>query len=132
MNLWKKICDHAISEADKTIDYFYNVHNKDDKHIRTNTNEYITRRHFFHEIIEDVNDASLKNNVGFVFDVDDDVYDYFEEKIVVSIKPKLKRTYKEMKYQLSLHKKYMWKNKLIVRLKEPSANLHVFTLKIFT
>ena len=96
------------------------------------TNEYIIRRHFFLEIIEDVNDVLLKNNAGFVFDVDDDVYDYFEEKIVVSIKPKLKRTYKEMKYQLSLHKKYMWKNKLIVRLKEPSANLHILTLKIFT
>ena len=82
------------------------------------TNKYIIRRHFFLEIIEDVNDVLLKNNAGFVFDV----YDYFEEKIVDSIKPPLKRTYKEMKYQLSLHKKYMWKNKLIVRLKEPSAN----------
>ena len=70
------------------------------------TNEYIIRRHFFLEIIEDVNDALLKNNAGFVFDV----YDYFEEKIVDSIKPPLKRTYKEMKYQLSLHKKYMWIN----------------------
>ena len=56
----KKICDHAISEADKRIDYIYNVHNKGDEHIRTNTNEYIIRRNFFFEIINDVNDALLK------------------------------------------------------------------------
>ena len=56
----KKICDHAISETDKRIDYFYDVHNKGDEHIRTNTNEYIIRRHLFLEIIEDVNDVLFK------------------------------------------------------------------------
>ena len=42
--------------------------------------------------IKDVNDELLKNNVVFVFDVSDDLYDYFEEKIVDSITPTSKRT----------------------------------------
>ena len=33
-----------------------------------------------------------KNNAGFVFDVSDEVYDYFEEKIVDHITPSPKRT----------------------------------------
>ena len=38
-----------------------------------------------------MNDELLKNNAGFVFDVSDDLYDYFEEKIVDSVTPDSKK-----------------------------------------
>ena len=127
----KKICltisDYVISNTDKKILNFYESHSNAD--ILTNTNEYIIRRHFFLKTIEDVNDGLLKNNVGFVFDVSDELYDYIEEKIVDNITPASKRTYKEVLYQISLHRRYMPNNKLLVKLKEPNNDLHVFLLK---
>ena len=89
----------------------------------------IIRRRFFLKTIKDVNDELLKNNAGFVFDVSDDLYDYFEEKIVDSITPTSARTYKEVLHQISLHRKYMPNNKLLVKLREPNNDLHVFLLK---
>ena len=127
----KKICltisDYVISNTDKKILTFYESHSNAD--ILRNTNEYIIRRHFFLKTIEDVNDGLLKNNVGFVFDVSDELYDYIEEKIVDNITPASKRTYKEVLYQISLHRRYMPNNKLLVKLKEPNNDLHVFLLK---
>ena len=38
-----------------------------------------------------MNDELLKNNAGFVSDVSDDLYDYFEEKIVDSVTPDSKK-----------------------------------------
>ena len=90
----KKICltisDYVISTTDKQINNFYESLNKSNEDIRTN--EHIIRRCFFFKTIKDVNDELLKNNVVFVFDVSDDLYDYFEEKIVDSITPTSKRT----------------------------------------
>ena len=127
----KKICssisDHVISTKDKKILNFYESHSNAD--ILTNANEYIIQRHFFLETIEDVNDGLLRNNAGFVFDVSDELYDYFEEKIVDNITHTSKRTYKEVLYQISLHRRYMPNNKLLVKLKEPNNDLHVFLLK---
>ena len=127
----KKICstisDYVISTADKKILKFYVSHNNAD--ILTNANEYIIQRRFFLKTIKDVNDGFLRNNAGFVFDVSDELYDYFEEKIVDSITPASKRTYKEVLYQISLHRRYMPNNKLLVKLKEPNNDLHVFLLK---
>ena len=127
----KKICltisDYVISNTDKKILNFYESHSNAD--ILRNTNEHIIRRHFFLKTIEDVNDGLLKNNVGFVFDVSDELYDYIEEKIVDNITPASKRTYKEVLYQISLHRRYMPNNKLLVKLKEPNNDLHVFLLK---
>ena len=127
----KKICltisDYVISNTDKKILNFYESHSNAD--ILRNTNEYIIRRHFFLKTIEDVNDGLLKNNVGFVFDVSDELYDYIEEKIVDNITPASKRTYKEVLYQISLHRRYMPNSKLLVKLKEPNNDLHVFLLK---
>ena len=127
----KKICltisDYVISNTDKKILTFYESHSNAD--ILRNTNEYIIRRHFFLKTIEDVNDGLLKNNVGFVFDVSDELYDYIEEKIVDNITPASKRTYKEVLYQISLHRRYMPNSKLLVKLKEPNNDLHVFLLK---
>ena len=76
-----------------------------------------------------MNEALLKNNAGFVSGVSDELYDYFEEKIVDSITPASKRTYKEVLYQISLHRRYMPNNKLLVKLREPNNDLHVFLLK---
>ena len=76
-----------------------------------------------------MNDALLKNNAGFVFGVSDELYDYFGEKIVESITPTSKSTYKEVLYPISLHRKYMPNNKLLVKLREPNNDLHVFLLK---
>ena len=127
----KKICssisDYVISTTDKQINNFYESLNKSNEDIRTN--EHIIRRHFFLKTIEDVNEALLKNNAGFVFGVSDELYDYFEEKIVDSITPASKRTYKEVLYQISLHRRYMPNSKLLVKLKEPNNDLHVFLLK---
>ena len=90
----KKICssisDYVISTTDKQINNFYESLNKSNENIRTN--EHIIRRCFFFKTIKDVNNELLKNNVVFVFDVSDDLYDYFEEKIVDSITPTSKRT----------------------------------------
>ena len=126
----KKICstisDYVISTADKKILKFYVSHNNAD--ILTNANEYIIRRRFFLKTIEDVNDGLLRNNASFVFDVSDEFYDYFEEKIVDSITPTSKRTYKELLYQISPHRRYMPNNKQLVRLKGPNKDLHVFLL----
>ena len=131
--LLKKICltinDYVISTTDKRIHNFYESHSKRNTDILTNTNEYIIRRHFFLETIKDVNDALLRNNAGFVFDVSDELYDYFEEKIVDNIGITSKRTYKEVLYQISLRRRYMSNNKLLVKLKEPNNDLHVFLLK---
>ena len=78
----KKICssisDYVISTTDKQINNFYESVNKSNKDIRAN--EHIIRRHFFLETIKDVNDALLRNNAGFLFDLSDDLYDYFEER----------------------------------------------------
>ena len=127
----KKICltisDYVISTTDKQINNFYESLNKSNEDIRTN--EHIIRRHFFLKTIEDVNEALLKNNAGFVSGVSDELYDYFEEKIVDSITPASKRTYKEVLYQISLHRRYMPNSKLLVKLKEPNNDLHVFLLK---
>ena len=127
----KKICltisDGVISTTDKKILNFYESQSNAD--ILRNTNEYIIRRHFFLKTIEVVNDGLLKNNAGFVFDVSDELYDYIEEKIVDNITPASKRTYKEVLYQISLHRRYMPNNKLLVKLKEPNNDLHVFLLK---
>ena len=127
----KKICssisDYVISTTDKHINNFYESLNKSNEDIRTN--EHIIRRHFFLKTIEDVNEALLKNNAGFVSGVSDELYDYFEEKIVDSITPASKRTYKEVLYQISLHRRYMPNSKLLVKLKEPNNDLHVFLLK---
>ena len=76
-----------------------------------------------------MNDALLRNNSGFVFGVSDELYDYFEEKIVDSITPASKRTYKEVLYQISLHRRYMRNNKLLVKLKKPNNDVHVFLLE---
>ena len=76
-----------------------------------------------------MNDALLRNNAGFVFDVSDELHDYFEEKIVDNITLTSKRTYKEVLYQISLHRRYMPNNKLLVKLKEPNNDIHVFLLK---
>ena len=57
-----------------------------------------------------MNDGLLRNNAGFVFGVSDELYDYFEEKILDSKTPASKRTYKEVMYQISLHRKHMHKN----------------------
>ena len=126
----KKICltisDYVISTTDKQINNFYESLNKSNEDIRTN--EHIIRRHFFLKTIEDVNEALLKNNAGFVSGVSDELYDYFEEKIVDSITPASKRTYKEVLYQISLHRRYMPNNKLLVKLKGPNKDLHVFLL----
>ena len=75
-----------------------------------------------------MNEALLKNNAGFVSGVSDELYDYFEEKIVDSITPASKRTYKEVLYQISLHRRYMPNNKQLVKLKGPNKDLHVFLL----
>ena len=127
----KKKCltinDYVISTTNKKINNFYGSQSNED--IRTNTNEQIIQRHFFLKTIEDVNDALLRNNARFAFDVSDNLYDYFEEKIVESIIPASKRTYKEMLYQISLHREYIPNNKLLVKLKEPNKDLHVFLLK---
>ena len=127
----KKKCltinDYVISTTNKKINNFYGSQSNED--IRTNTNEHIIQRHFFLNTIEDVNYALLRNNARFAFDVSDDLYDYFEEKIVDSIIPTSKRTYKEVLYQISLHRKYIPNNKLLVKLKEPNKDLHVFLLK---
>ena len=127
----KKICssisDHVISTTDKNILNFYESHSNAD--ILTNANEYIIRRHFFLETIEDMNDGLLRNNAGFVFDVSDELYDYFEENIVENIVITSKRTYEEVLYQISLRRRYMPNNKLLVKLKEPNNDLHVFLLK---
>ena len=127
----KKICssisDYVISTTDKQINNFYESLNKSNEDIRTN--EHIIRRHFFLKTIEDVNEGLLKNNAGFVSGVSDELYDYFEEKIVDSITPASKRTYKEVLYQISLHRRYMPNSKLLVKLKEPNNDLHVFLLK---
>ena len=92
----KKICtnigDFVISITDEKIENFYKSLSKSNEHIRTNTNECTLRRHFFLKVIEDVNIELSKNNAGFVFDVSDEVYDYFEEKIVDHITPSPKRT----------------------------------------
>ena len=92
----KKICrnigNYVISITDDKIDNFYRSLSKSNKHISTNTNEYILRRHFFLKVLEDVNNELSKNNAGFVFDVSDEVYDYFEVKIVDHITPSPKRT----------------------------------------
>ena len=107
----KKICSsisaYVISTTDKKIINFYESHSKSNADILTNTNEYIIGRHFFLKTIEDVNDGLLRNNSGFVFDVSDALYDYFEEKIVDNITITSKRTYKEVLYQISLHRRYM-------------------------
>ena len=107
----KKICSsisaYVISTTDKKIINFYESHSKSNADILTNTNEYIIGRHFFLKTIEDVNDGLLRNNSGFVFDVSDELYDYFEEKIVDNITITSKRTYKEVLYQISLHRRYM-------------------------
>ena len=46
----KKICtnivDYVISITDEKIDNFYQSLSQSNEHIRTNTNEYILRRHF--------------------------------------------------------------------------------------
>ena len=76
-----------------------------------------------------MNDALLRNNSGFVFGVSDELYDYFEDKIVDSITPASKRTYKEVLYQISLHRQYMRNNKLLVKLKKPNNDVHVFLLE---
>ena len=107
----------------------YESHSKRNTEILTNTNEYIIQRHFFLETIKDVNDALLRNNAGFVFDVSDELYHYFEEKIVDNITLTSKRTYKEVLYQISLHRRYMPNNKLLVNLKESNNDIHVFLLK---
>ena len=129
----KKICssisDYVISTTDKKILNFYELHTKSNADILTNTNEYIIRKHFFLKTIEDVNDGLLRNNSGFVFGVSDELYDYFEEKIVDNITITSKRTYKEVLYQISLHRRYMPNSKLLVKLKEPNNDLHVFLLK---
>ena len=57
-------------------------------------------------------DGLLRNNSGFVFGVSDELYDYFEEKIVDNITITSKRTYKEVLYLISLHRRYMPNNKL--------------------
>ena len=127
----KKICssisDYVISTTDKQINNFYESVNKSNEDIRTN--EHIIRRHFFLKAIEDVNDGLLKINAGFVFDVSDELYDYSEEKIVDNITLTSKRTYKEVLHQMSLHRKYMPNNKLLIKLKKPNNDLHVFLLK---
>ena len=129
----KKICssisDYVISTTDKKILNFYELHTKSNADILTNTNEYIIRKHFFLKTIEDVNDGLLRNNSGFVFGVSDELYDYFEEKIVDNITITSKRTYKEVLYQISLHRRYMPNSKLLIKLKEPNNDLHVFLLK---
>ena len=129
----KKICltinDYVICTTDQKILNFYESHSKSNADILTNTNEYIIGRHFFLKIIEDVNDGLLRNNARFVFDVSEELYDYFEEKIVDNITITPKRTYKEVLYQISLHRRYMPNNKLLVKLKEINNNLHVFLLK---
>ena len=126
----KKKCltinDYVISTTNK-INNFYGSQSNED--IRTNRNEHIIQRHFVLKTIEDVNDALLRNNARFAFDVSDNLYDYFEQKIVGSIIPASKRTYKEVLYQISLHRKYIPNNKLLVKLKEPNKDLHVFLLK---
>ena len=126
----KKKCltinDYVISTTNK-INNFYGSQSNED--IRTNRNEHIIQRHFVLKTIEDVNDALLRNNARFAFDVSDNLYDYFEQKIVGSINPASKRTYKEVLYQISLHRKYIPNNKLLVKLKEPNKDLHVFLLK---
>ena len=76
-----------------------------------------------------MNDGLLRNNAGFVFGVSDKLYDYFEEKILDSITPASKSTYKEVLYQISLHRKYMHNNKQLVKIKESNNDLHVFLLK---
>ena len=110
----KKICisitDYVISTTNKKVNNFYESHSKSNADILINTNQYIMRRHFFLKTIEDVNDGLLRNNAGFVFGVSDELYDYFEEKILDSKTPASKRTYKEVMYQISLHRKHMHKN----------------------
>ena len=129
----KKICifisDYVINITNKKVNNFYESHSKSNADILINTNQYIMRRHFFLKTIEDVNDGLLRNNSGFVFDVSDALYDYFEEKIVDNITITSKRTYKEVLYQISLHRRYMPNNKLLVKLREPNNDLHVFLLK---
>ena len=123
------ISDYVISIADKKIDNFYDLLNRKDEHICTNTNEHIFRKHFFLVAIEDVNNDLSKNNAGFLFEVSDEPYDYSEEKIVDHVTPPPKRIYKETLYLISVHKKYMLNTKLLVKLKEPNNDLHVFSLK---
>ena len=127
----KKICltisDFVISTTNKKFRNFYESYSNED--ICTNTNEHIIHRHFFLKTIEDVNDGMLKNNAGFVFGVIDELYDYFEEKIVGSITPTSKRTYKEVFHQTSLYRKYIPNNKLLVKVRKPNNDLHVFLLK---
>ena len=89
---YTNIGDYVISIRAEKIDNFYKSLSKSNEHIRTNTNECTLRRHFFLKVIEDVNNELSKNNAGFVFDVSDEVYDYFEEKIVDHITPSPKRT----------------------------------------
>ena len=127
----KKICltisNYVISTTNKNINNFYVSLSKSNENIQTN--QHTILRHFFLKTIEDVNDALLKNNAGFVFGVSDELYDYFGEKIVDSITPTSKSTYKEVLYPISLHRKYMPNNKLLVKLREPNNDLHVFLLK---
>ena len=66
---------------------------------------------------------------GLYLMFNDELYDYSEEKIVDNISLTSKRTYKEVLHQMSLHRKYLPNNKLLIKLKEPSNDLYVFLLK---
>ena len=129
----KKICtnisDYVIAIVDKEIDDFYASLSKSNEHLRMHTNEYLIQKHFSLKAIEDANNELSENNAGFVSGVSDELYDYFQKKIIdhITNTSTLKTIYKDMRYINSLIKKHTSSNKLLFKLKEPNTNLYVLT-----
>ena len=87
--------------------------------------------------IADVNNELLKNNAGLVFDVSDELSNYFQKKIHDHIDFTIntsvqENVYKSVLYINSLIKKHTLDDKILFKLKKPNTNLHVFYLGIMS
>lgn len=108
---------------------------KTNKHLRIHTNHQILAQHFLLRAAEDVNIELTKNNAGFITDVFDDLYDYFQTKIINRIDYMintldLETLYDDMMYINSLIKKHTRDSKLSFKLNKQNTNLPTFYMKI--
>ena len=118
--------EHVIDVMNEKIDEFIDL--------RYRNTHYLLWKHFLLSSINDVNNKLMSNNTGFVIGISNELYDYFQGKIFNHTHYVLntftpETIYKDMMYINSLIKKHTQDIKLLLRLKKPNTNLHVFYLR---
>ena len=108
---------------------------KTNNHLSLHTNHQILAQHFLLRAVEDVNIELTKNNAGFIIDVSDGLYDYFQTKIINHIDYMintldLETLYDDMMDINSLIKKHTRDSKLLFKLNKQNTNLPTFYLEI--